>query len=114
MLQVDPLEVEVGYGLIKLVDKKQGGDLLDRITNIRRQIAIELGLIVPPIRIRDRPPLDKPYELRDDERFPGRTIQLTTGSEFLAALLGPRFARIQPFPAIRPDQPSRPPPRGFR
>lgn len=52
-LNVDALELEVGYGLIKLVDKKQGGDLLDRITNIRRQIATDLGVIVPPIRIRD-------------------------------------------------------------
>lgn len=57
-LNVDALELEVGYGLIKLVDKKQGGDLLDRISNIRRQIAIELGLIVPPIRIRDNVQLE--------------------------------------------------------
>jgi len=52
-LNVDALELEVGYGLIRLVDKKQGGDLLDRIGNIRRQVAIEMGIIVPPIRIRD-------------------------------------------------------------
>ena len=52
-LTVDALELEVGYGLIRLVDKKQGGDLLDRIGNIRKQIAIEMGLIVPPIRIHD-------------------------------------------------------------
>jgi flagellar biosynthesis protein FlhA len=52
-LNVDAMELEVGYGLIRLVDKKQGGDLLDRIGNIRRQIATEMGLIVPPIRIRD-------------------------------------------------------------
>ena len=49
----DAMEVEVGYGLIKLVDRKQGGDLLDRITNMRRQIAQELGIVVPPVRIRD-------------------------------------------------------------
>jgi len=52
-LTVDTMELEVGYGLIRLVDKKQGGDLLDRIANIRKQTAIELGLIVPPVRIRD-------------------------------------------------------------
>ncbi|MFQ6048863.1 MAG: FHIPEP family type III secretion protein, partial [Phycisphaerae bacterium] len=52
-LSVDPMELEVGYGLIKLVDRKQGGDLLDRISMIRRQIAIDLGIVVPPIRIRD-------------------------------------------------------------
>ncbi len=53
LLAVDPMELEVGYGLIRLVDRKQGGDLLDRITNIRKQIASELGIIVPPIRVRD-------------------------------------------------------------
>jgi flagellar biosynthesis protein FlhA len=52
-LQPDTMELDVGYGLIKLADRKQGGDLLDRITSMRRQIAQELGLIVPPIRIRD-------------------------------------------------------------
>ena len=52
-LQVDPLEIEIGYGLIPLVDEEQGGDLLTRITTIRKQLAIELGVIVPPIRIRD-------------------------------------------------------------
>lgn len=53
LLQVDPLELEIGYSLIPLVDPKQGGDLLDRITLIRRQCALELGLVVPAIRIRD-------------------------------------------------------------
>lgn len=52
-LFVDPMEIELGYGLIPLVDASQGGDLLNRITVIRRQIASELGIIVPPIRIRD-------------------------------------------------------------
>lgn len=52
-LQVDPLELEIGYGLISLVDEEQGGDLFSRIGNIRKQIALELGFIVPPIRIRD-------------------------------------------------------------
>ena len=52
-LQVDPLELEIGYGLIPLVDLEQGGDLLGRITEIRKQCAIEIGIIVPPIRIRD-------------------------------------------------------------
>jgi flagellar biosynthesis protein FlhA len=52
-LHVDPMELEIGYGLIPLVDKKQGGDLLDRISQIRRQLAGDLGIIIPPIRIRD-------------------------------------------------------------
>lgn len=53
LLQMDQMELEVGYGLIPLVDPEQGGDLLDRVTIIRRQLALELGIIVPPIRIRD-------------------------------------------------------------
>lgn len=53
LLQVDPMELEIGYSLIPLVDTVQGGDLLDRIVMIRRQCALELGLVVPTIRIRD-------------------------------------------------------------
>ncbi|UTR10850.1 flagellar biosynthesis protein FlhA [Evansella sp. LMS18] len=53
LLQVDPIEFEFGYGLIPLADANQGGDLLDRVVMIRRQLAIELGMIVPVIRIRD-------------------------------------------------------------
>ena len=57
-LYIDPMEIELGYGLIPLVDQAQGGDLLNRITVIRRQIASDLGVIVPPIRIRDNMALD--------------------------------------------------------
>ncbi|MFY0542773.1 flagellar biosynthesis protein FlhA [Brevibacillus sp. H7] len=53
LLQVDPIEFEFGYGLIPLADTKQGGDLLDRVIMIRRQCALELGIVVPVIRIRD-------------------------------------------------------------
>lgn len=61
LLQVDPIEFEFGYGLIPLADTGQGGDLLDRIIMIRRQCALELGLVVPVIRIRDNIQL-KPNE----------------------------------------------------
>ena len=53
LLRIDPMELELGYSLIPLVDKEQGGDLLERITMIRKQIAMELGIIVPYMRIRD-------------------------------------------------------------
>lgn len=53
LLQVDPIEFEFGYGLIPLADTNQGGDLLDRVIMIRRQCALELGIVVPVIRIRD-------------------------------------------------------------
>ncbi len=53
LLQVDPIELEFGYAVIPLADKNQGGDLLDRVVMIRRQLALELGVIVPIIRLRD-------------------------------------------------------------
>lgn len=53
LLKVDEIELELGYGLIPLADVNQGGDLLDRIVMIRRQIAMELGLVVPIVRLRD-------------------------------------------------------------
>ncbi len=53
LLQVEKMEMELGYALIPLVDSEQGGDLLDRIIMIRRQCAVEMGFIVPPVRIRD-------------------------------------------------------------
>lgn len=61
LMQVDPIEFEFGYGLIPLADASQGGDLLDRVIMIRRQCALEMGLVVPVIRIRDNIQL-KPNE----------------------------------------------------
>src|SRR6185503_10400515 len=49
---------EIGYGPVPLVDSSRGGDLLDRISMIRRQLALEIGIVVPPIRIRDNMQLD--------------------------------------------------------
>ncbi|WP_374119014.1 flagellar biosynthesis protein FlhA [Clostridium sp. OS1-26] len=53
LISVEPMEVEIGYGLIPLADEVSGGDLLQRITSVRRQCAIEMGIVVQPIRIRD-------------------------------------------------------------
>ena len=53
LLNVDPIELEFGYGIIPLADKSQGGDLFDRLVMIRRQCALELGIVVPMIRLRD-------------------------------------------------------------
>jgi len=73
LLTVDPMSLEVGYGLIKLVDRKQGGDLLDRISSIRKQIAQDLGLLVPPIRIRDQLRLEpNQYTIRIKSTDAGR------------------------------------------
>jgi flagellar biosynthesis protein FlhA len=52
-LHPDPFEIEIGYGLISLVDANQGGDLLGRISSIRKTIALEMGVVIPPIRLRD-------------------------------------------------------------
>lgn len=53
LLQLDPMELEIGYGLIPLVDPQEAGNLLDRITRIRRQMALDLGIILPTVRVRD-------------------------------------------------------------
>ncbi|MFC4387415.1 flagellar biosynthesis protein FlhA [Gracilibacillus marinus] len=63
LINMDPIEFEFGYGLIPLADSSQGGDLLDRIVMIRRQLAIELGLVIPVVRIRDNIQLN-PNEYR--------------------------------------------------
>ena len=57
-LQVDPVEIEIGYGLISLVDEKQGGNLFQKISSTRKYIALEYGVLIPPIRVRDNLQLD--------------------------------------------------------
>ncbi len=61
LLAVDPMEMEIGYAIIPLVDPGHGGDMLDRISTIRKQMAMDMGLVVPSIRIRDNIQL-KPSE----------------------------------------------------
>jgi flagellar biosynthesis protein FlhA len=88
LLAVDAMELEVGYGLIRLVDKAQGGDLLDRISLIRRQIATEMGIIVPPIRIRDNMQLGaneyiikmRSVEVARGESWPGQYLAIDSGA----------------------------------
>ncbi|MES2521508.1 MAG: flagellar biosynthesis protein FlhA [Gemmatimonadota bacterium] len=80
LLQIDPIELEVGYALIPLVDEGQGGDLLERISLLRKQAALELGILVPPIRI------------RDDIRLPANEYLIKLrGSEVARAEVLPRF-----------------------
>ena len=90
LLTVDPLEVEIGYALIPLVDPAQGGDMLERIGTIRRQMALEFGLVVPPIRLRDNIQLKpteylilvKGGEVGRGELLPDHYLAMnTTGSE---------------------------------
>jgi flagellar biosynthesis protein FlhA len=87
-LTPDPMELNVGYGLIRLVDRKQGGDLLDRIMNLRRQVAQELGIVVPPIRIRDDIQLQpnqfrvnlKGLQIGEGEVMPGHLLAIDAGA----------------------------------
>ena len=77
LLHVDVISLEIGYGLISLVDAARGGDLLDRINGIRRQFAVELGLIVPPIRIRDNMqlgPNEYVLKIKDNEIAKGEIM----------------------------------------
>ena len=84
----DPMELDVGYGLIRLVDRKQGGDLLDRVTNMRRQVAKELGIVVPPIRIRDDLQLEpnqfsvklRGMQVGVSEAIPGHLLAIDAGT----------------------------------
>ncbi len=87
LLVVDVLELEVGYALIPLVDETQGGDLLERIRNMRRQFALEMGLIVPPLHVRDNLQLKpgeyviliKGVEVARAELMPGHVLAMDPG-----------------------------------
>jgi len=86
-LKVDAMEVEIGYALIPLVDVSQGNDLLDRISMIRRQVAAEMGFLVPPIRIRDNIQLQpneyqikiRGYKITSAELYPGQFLAINPG-----------------------------------
>ncbi len=77
-LAVDPLKIEIGFNLVPLLDRKQGGTLLDRITNLRQKMAADLGMIVPPVRINDNLDLD--------------------GNEYLILIGGIEVARTKVYP----------------
>jgi flagellar biosynthesis protein FlhA len=82
LLPVDLLELEVGYGLINIVDADQNGDLLERISNIRKQFALDLGIIVPSLRIRDN------LELKPgDYQILLKGVQIGQGSLMVGNLL---------------------------
>ncbi|HUX32333.1 MAG TPA: flagellar biosynthesis protein FlhA [Gemmatimonadaceae bacterium] len=80
LLQIDTIELEVGYALIPLIDEKQGGDLLERIQLLRKQAALEVGILIPPVRI------------RDDIRLPA--------NEYVLKLRGAEIARAEVMPRL--------------
>jgi len=87
LLPLDLLELEVGYGLIPLVDTEQGGELLERVKSIRRQLALDMGVIVPPMHIRDNLQLKpnqysiiiKGVEIAGGELMPGYCLAMNPG-----------------------------------
>ncbi len=118
LLEVDPMEIEIGFGLIPIVDSEQGGDLLDRVGIIRRQTAVELGLIVPPIRIRDNMQLGprlynimiRGIKVADGEIRPERLLAMKPGMEEddeVPGIKGIEPAFHTPAKWIEPDERSR-------
>ena len=87
LIGVDPLSVEIGYGLIPIADPKQGGELLERITLLRKQAAIEMGVLVPAIRVRDNVQLGaneyvvklRGVEIARAEAFVGQYLAMNPG-----------------------------------
>ncbi len=87
-LQVDPIEVEIGYGLISLVDEKQGGNLFQKISSTRKLIALEYGVLIPPVRVRDNLQLSpneylikiKGNVVSNNEIYPDRLLAMNPGN----------------------------------
>lgn len=101
LLNIDPLEIEIGYGLTRLADPKQGGDLSDRVAATRRQIAIDLGFVLPSVRIRDSvtiPHNAYVIKVRGEEVARAEAI----GDQFLAINSG---AVVQAVPGLQTTEP---------
>ena len=87
LIGVDPLSLEIGYGLIPIADPKQGGTLLDRITMVRKQSAIDMGMLVPAIRVRDNVQSGaneyvvklRGIDIARGEVFPGQYLAMNPG-----------------------------------
>lgn len=94
LIQIEPLELEIGYRLVTLLENKTGGDLLDRIAQIRKQVALELGFVLPSIRVRDNlklPPTSYQLKLRgvmvaEGEVMPDMWLAMTVNPEGLEPL----------------------------
>ncbi len=102
LLTVDMLELEVGYGLINIVDASQNGDLLERVSNIRKQFAMDLGIIVPSLRIRDN------LELKPgDYQILLKGVQIGSGSMMVGHLLAMDPGNVgSPVPGVPTKEPA--------
>lgn len=102
LLPVDILELEVGYGLIQIVDAEQNGDLLERITQIRKQFALDLGIVIPPLRIRDN------LELKPgDYQVLLKGVQIGSGSLMVGNLMAMDPGNVaDPIPGLPTQEPA--------
>ncbi|HWI62396.1 MAG TPA: flagellar biosynthesis protein FlhA [Symbiobacteriaceae bacterium] len=102
LLQIDPLEIELGYGLLALADTNMGGDLMERVVMIRRQTALDLGLVLPYIRVRDNMSLKpnqyviklKGIEVAQGELLPDHFLAMDPGTV------------VQPVPGLETREPA--------
>jgi len=119
LLKIDTLELELGQGLVHLVNAKTGGDMLDRISAVRRNLAAEIGLVMPPVRIRDNPLLEtNAYRLKirgniiaEGDLRPGRLLAMDPGlasgpidgEETIEPAFGLRARWIEPALRVRAE-----------
>lgn len=102
VMHIDTMELEIGYNLVRLVAKDQGGDLVERLTMIRRQLAAELGLVMPPVRIRDNmqlQPTDYNIKIRNNTVASGMVVP----GQFLAMDGG---LAMEPVPGMKTREPA--------
>jgi flagellar biosynthesis protein FlhA len=100
-LQVDPLEIEIGYGLISLVGEAEDGDLFRRIAAVRKQLAVDLGIVVPPVRVRDNLQLEpNQYVIKIKGNF------VATGSLVMGRFLGMPPDHAERVPGIETTDPA--------
>ena len=98
-MRVEPLELDIGYGLMDLVDPSRGGDLLERVKALRRKTAMELGIVLPPVRTRDNISLSgNAYEIK----VHGVTVGSGEAPNGVSLLLGPCPASIPGRPTVDP------------
>ncbi len=102
LAEVDPLCVEIGYGLIDLVEPTRGGDLLQRIVALRKQLAAQMGLVIPPVRVRDEPTLGS-----REYRILLRGTEVARGEVVPAGLLAIRTTPDAPeLPGVQTQDPA--------
>lgn len=102
LLAVDPLELEVGYALIPLIEASKGGDLLDRIQTLRRQMALDLGVVTPPVRIKDNLQLKPSAYVIKVRGVPEKTAELVP-DQYLAIDTGNTKGDIVGIPTKEPS-----------